>query len=194
MVKRGSKAGLDGRGSTGVGALRILALIVLTLLLLSGAPAVLALSNHLDLEAFEGIWLGRSLGRDEQPPGTAMTVRDVGVAIRATETGFEMTWKTPGQLGARSVRAQFVATSEAGRFTAAKAARSSDRNEELWAGIEGGHLLVFRSRSGQDGGAYLARYEISVSDGWMTLGYTLSEDGIVLESLEARLSRSKILQ
>lgn len=174
--------------------MRILALTLVTLLLLSGGPKVLALSNHPNLEAFEGTWLGRSLDRGEEPAGTATTVRGVGIAIRATETGFDMAWRTPGRLGVRSLRAQFVATGEAGRFATTGTLPSPSGTEALWARLDGDLLLVFRSRSGEEGGTRLARYELSVSEGRMKLSYTLSEGRRVLERAEAWLSRTKIRQ
>ena len=59
--------------------------------------------------------------------------------------------------------------------------------------MEGDRLVFYLSSVGDDGAERVARYECSVSDGRMSLKYTLSPGGELLESVTGTLSKSTVV-
>ena len=178
---------------SGEGELRILALALVMIMFLAEASNVQASNHRGDLGTYHGVWIGNSVTAEKQPRGFLVMARDLDVAVRKTKTDFDMTWSSLSQERARRMRAHFVATSEPDVFAAKSIEPPLAGKEKLWAQMEGRRLVVYLSRLGSDGAERLARYELSVSNGRMTFGYTLLQGDEVLESVKGHLSRAKVV-
>ncbi len=187
------KDSLPCSGKSGEGTLPLLVLALLALILLAGAPNVQALSDPNTPVQFHGVWIGKSVIAEKPPRGSILTARDIDMAIRETEAGFEMSWKSLSHEEARRIRATFVATSEPGHFTASGVEPPLSGKDKLQARMEGDSLVVYLSKFGDHGVERVARYQLSVSDGQMTFRYTLSRGGELLESVKGSLSKAKVV-
>lgn len=174
--------------------MRIRTLALAMALLLAGAPtsSALAIGDPGDVGTFHGIWVGYGVTAEQQPRESAVTVRDIDVTIRATKTGFDMTWKPLSRERAERMWARFVAASP-GTFKVSLVDPPLGDEEKLWAQMEGDRLVVYLSSLGDDGVARVARYERSVSDGRMSFKYTLSRGDELLESVTGNLSKAKVV-
>lgn len=173
--------------------MRVLSLALAIALLLAAAPTVLALSDPADIGNFHGVWIGTGASADKQGQGSAVSARHIGVVIRKTKSGFDMTWKTLSREGAKRISARFVAAVEPNTFKVNRVDPPLRDTERLWSQVEGGRLVLYLSRVGDERVERVARYEHSVSGGRMTFKYTLSRGGEVLESVSGNLSRAKIV-
>jgi hypothetical protein len=143
--------------------------------------------------AFQGVWIGNSVVVEKQMHGPAVTANDISITIRATDSGFEMTWKALYQDGAEWMTTRFVAAAEPGTFDLAGADLPLRGNETIRAEIRGDELVVYLVSAGDDRTERVSRYRRSVSDSRMTLDYTLTRDGAVLDSLTGILSKAKVV-
>jgi len=159
--------------------------------LLAFAP--IALGNPGIVEAFQGVWIGDSVVVEEQLHGPAVAANDISVTIRATDSGFEMTWKALHEGGAEWMTTRFAAAAEPGTFDLAGADPPLRGNETLRAEIDGDELVVYLVNAGDDRTVRVNRYRWSVSNNRMTLDYTLTRDGAVLDSLTGILTKAKIV-
>jgi|GEM_PF-1745761 len=173
--------------------MRILNLTLAVALLLAASPAALALSNPGDIRKFHGVWIGKGVVAEKQLKETTFARRDIDIVIRKTKIGFEITWKTLTREGAKRITTRFVAGSEPDTFEANQVSPPLTGKEKLWAQFEGDRLVVYLSGVGDDGVEGVARYECSVADGLMTLKYTLSRGGELLESVTGKLTRAKVV-
>ena len=104
-----------------------------------------------------------------------------------------MIWEPSGQRTSGPVRAHFEATYDLDAFTASDVDPPLKAGEKAWAQIDAGRLVVSRFSVGDDDKDHLARYELSVSDGWMAFKYTLLHGAEIVESVTGRLFRAKIV-
>ena len=173
--------------------MRILTHTFLLLISLAGAAIAPALGESGILGQFQGVWIGDSVIAQSRPQGSGVSARDFDLAVRRTNTGFDMTWKSLSHEGQKRIRAQFVATNERDTFTALDVDPSLARNEMLWAKTEEDRLVLYLSSLDNDQREHIARYELSVSNGRMSFKYTLFQGDLVLESLEGRLFKAKVV-
>ena len=162
-------------------------------IVLAEAPNALASNHREDLASYEGVWIGDSVIAEQRAEGPVVGAHNAGVAIRETETGFEMTWNSLGQRQAAVTRAQFVASGEADVFTVESVEPPLTGNEKLWAQMEDGRLVVYLTVLGNERTESLSRCAFAVSGGQMAFDCTLSRGNEVLERTKGRLSRAKIV-
>ena len=164
--------------------------LAMLLAVVLAAPAV---SHVDDLEPYLGLWVGESVAVEKPPQGAPVTARRLDLVIRPSQSGFDMTWTPFGRGAAGKIKAQFEAAREPHLFTLKTADPPLNGSEALEARIEAEGLVVRLSSRGDDGSETLASYVFSVSGRRMTLTYTLSRGGEVLESLKGQLSRAKVV-
>lgn len=191
---RGRATGIHRHhGASGGATLHIVAAVLALIILLTEAPNALASKHRGNFERYEGVWIGDSVIAERRVEGPVLVARNVAVAIRVTEAGFEMTWNSLGQRQAASKRAQFVATGEPDAFTVWSVEPPLMGKEKLRAQMEDGRLVVYLSVLGDEGTEHLSRCEFAVSGGQMAFDCTLSQGSEVLERTKGRLSRAKIV-
>ncbi len=174
-------------------ALHAIATVLALTIVLTEAPNAPASIHRGDLTRYEGVWIGDSVIAEQRAEAPVVGARNAGVAIRETETGFEMTWNSLGQRQAAVTRAQFVASGEADVFTAGSVEPPLTGSEKLWAQMEDKHLVIYLSVLGDEGTERLSRCEFTVSGRQMVFDCTLSRGKEVLERTKGRLSRAKIV-
>lgn len=173
--------------------MRILTFTFLLLISLAGVANAPALGESGTLGQFQGVWIGDSVISQRRPQGSGLTARDFDFAVRQTKNGFDMTWKSLSHQGPRRIRAQFVASNERDTFTVHGVDPPLARTETLWAKMEEDRLVLYLSSLDGNQRERIARYAFSVSNGRMTFKYTLSEGDLVLESVEGRLFKAKVV-
>ena len=173
--------------------MRILTYAFLLLIPLAGAAIAPALAESGTLEQFQGVWIDSSAIAQRRQQGSGPTARNFDLAFRQTRNGFDLTWQSLSHEGQKRIRAQFVAANERDTFTALDVDPSLARNEMLWAKTEEDRLVLYLSSLDNNQRERIARYEFSVSNGRMSFKYTLSHGDLVLESLEGRLFKAKVV-
>ncbi len=172
---------------------RFLRCAVPTALLLIWPLASWAMSGPEDITRFQGVWIGQSLFAERPWQGPAITASDIGVTIRATDSGFELTWKDLPRGGRSWVTARFIAASEPGTFGVEHVDPPLGRAETLRAQIDGDHLVVELTGAGAERTKPVRRYRLAVAGGRMTYSYTHLRGDRVLNHVTGSLSRAKIV-
>lgn len=186
--------GLQGKGFLADRELRALTLAFLLFWCSAEAPTALASSDPGSLRDFHGVWNGNEVVAERPPPQAfSLIARDIDIAIRETNSGFALTWKSLSHADARRLSACFVASGEPDTFLATNVRPPLDTRETLWARMEKGRLVITHSSFAGSEVERIARYELIVSDGRMTFKYTLPRGDDILERVQGRLSRAKVV-
>lgn len=172
---------------------RSLKAVAATAVLLAIAPVALAVGDLGLVAPFQGVWIGSSVVVDRHRTGPSMTASDISVTIRATDSGFEMTWKALHEDGAEWMTSRFVAAADPGTFELAGVDPPLHGNETLWAEIGDDELVVHLVSAGDDRAERVSRYRRSASDNRMTFDYTRMRDGAVLDRLTGILVKAKVV-
>ncbi len=172
---------------------RFLRFAVATALLLISPLAARATNDPADIARFHGVWIGQSVFAEQPWQGPAVMASDISVTIRATDSGFELTWKDLHRGGPGWLTARFVAATEPGTFGLAHADPPLGRDETLRAQVDGNHLVVELAGDDIDRTTRVSRYRLTEAGNRMTYSYTHLRGGQVLNHVTGSLSRAKIL-
>lgn len=161
---------------------------------ISGAAA----QDALPIDAFVGEWRGTGVAEDEDNLFFSMTLRDLDVTIRPTETGFTVHWTSlirGGSPDDPDVRRKGAALTLE-RAKAPGVYRAIDSADPLqggvmsWARVTGRTLSVYQMALNAEGGYELTSYERTLDDKGMALTFTRIRDTVVVRTVKGRLAKT----
>ena len=165
------------------------------LLALAATPA----SADVSIKAFYGEWVGTAISETEQSATFPLTVRDIGVTVKAIEGGgFALTWSTvQRQKGDPSapteeLKATTVAFMPAGASNLWRAAEQADPingGTLYWAALRGNTLTVNALAVDERGLAEIQIYKRTLTVNGMELEFVRIVDGDIVRRASGKLTK-----
>jgi len=174
-------------------------LVVLAIAVWLGLAAT-ASAQDISIKAFQGTWGGSAVANNRDSLYFGVTIRDLGVTVKPTATGFDISWTTVIRRGGTpdkpKVRRKSVAMTfeAAGRKNVWKLKSSGDMlagSPYGWARIQGRTLTLYLMAIDSRGRYAISRYSRKLSGTGMDLEFTSIRDGEPARVVRGKLVRNR---
>lgn len=163
------------------------------------ALAVTPVAADVSIKAFYGEWVGTAVSETEQSVTFALTVRDIGVAIKPVEGGgFALTWSTvqrqKGDPNApteelKSTTVAFVPAGAPNLWRAAEQVDPINGGTLYWAALDGQTLTVNGLAVDERGRAEIQIYRRTLTVQGMELEFVRIVGGEIVRSAKGKLTK-----
>ena len=160
----------------------------------AGAPA--AFAQDAKLADFAGAYQGGGVAEGRDNVYFTVTARDLDVAIRTRDGGFDLTWTTISHRNQREGRTtrktetiSFVGTERPNVFRAAEPVEPLDGEAYYWARIAGRTLTVYAMTIAGNGAYELTSWARTLTASGMELTFSRLSDGDAVRTVRGKLVR-----